>query len=468
MILRTFFNTPLAQASYLVGCAATGEAIVIDPLRDIQPYLEEAKREGLRITAITETHIHADYLSGSRELQAATGAKLFVSDEGDADWKYLFAYEPGVVLLKHGDRIHIGNLSFLVLHTPGHTPEHISFLLTDHPASETPHSLFSGDFVFVGDVGRPDLLERAANMEGTMVAGAKRLYRSLQDVKSLPDTLLVWPAHGAGSACGKSLGAVPVSSLGYEKLVNWGLRSPSEPEFVNDVLSNQPEPPRYFKEMKRLNKVGPAVLGSMPKPLRLPIDLLPDLLESKAQVLDTRAADHIRAGMIPNSLALPYGRSFVTWAGWLVNYEQPIWIIADDQQAANEAARDLSLIGLDHVKGWFPSDQLNHLPEESRGTPIPSSTFDDLSDEVEIVDVRGANEASRGMVPGAKSVPLGYLSDRILEFDRNVPLAVHCQSGGRSPIAVSVLRRLGHQNVIEIPSGYSGYLAQTCLKRSGG
>ena len=220
MIIRNFYDDKLAQASYLVGCAATGEAIVIDPLRDIQQYLDMAEAQNLRITAVTETHIHADYLSGSRELAAATGARLFLSDEGDDLWKYAYANKSGATLVKDGDVIRIGNLTLKVMHTPGHTPEHISFLLTDHPMSNEPHSLFTGDFVFVGDVGRPDLLERAANFEGTMEAGARTLFRSLRKLDELADSLLIWPGHGAGSACGKALGGSPVTTLGYERKTN--------------------------------------------------------------------------------------------------------------------------------------------------------------------------------------------------------------------------------------------------------
>jgi len=237
MIIRNFFEPKLAQASYLVGCAKTGEAIVIDPLRDIAQYLEMAAAEGLRITHITETHIHADYLSGTRELAAATGAKVYLSDEGGSDWTYEFSSDPNVSLMKDGFVIRVGNLSLKAVHTPGHTPEHMSFLLTDHPASEEPHSFFTGDFIFAGDVGRPDLLERAASFQGTMEKGARVLFQSIQATAALPDSLLIWPAHGAGSACGKSLGGSPVTSLGYERKANWAFQIKSEEAFVEAVLA---------------------------------------------------------------------------------------------------------------------------------------------------------------------------------------------------------------------------------------
>jgi glyoxylase-like metal-dependent hydrolase (beta-lactamase superfamily II) len=222
--LRQLYYDQLAQASYLVGCAATGEALVVDPNRDLDQYFALAEREGFRITAITETHIHADFVSGAHELAQRSGARLYLSAEGAPDWQYAFAQEAGAVLLHDGDTIMVGNLRLDVLHTPGHIPEHLAFLLTDTKGADAPMGLFTGDFVFVGDVGRPDLLERAAGYAGTMEAGARRIYASLQRFQDLPDYLQVWPGHGAGSACGKALSAVPQSTVGYEKRFNWGLQ----------------------------------------------------------------------------------------------------------------------------------------------------------------------------------------------------------------------------------------------------
>ena len=269
MLIKRIYDTKLAQASYLVGCQATGEALVIDPNRDVEQYLRAAEAEGLRITHVTETHIHADFVSGSRELARRTGATLLLSDEGGADWKYRFAKEDGATLVTGGDQFMVGNLRFDVLHTPGHTPEHITLLVTDTPATDQPMGAFTGDFIFVGDVGRPDLLEKAAKVEGTMVAGAKTLYASIERFKRLPDYLQLFPGHGAGSACGKALGAVPTTTLGYEKLANWGLTAADEAEFIQMVLAGQPEPPTYFAEMKRINKEGPAILGGFAHPPRL-------------------------------------------------------------------------------------------------------------------------------------------------------------------------------------------------------
>ena len=297
MIIRNFYEPKLAQASYLVGCSATGEAIVVDPMREVQPYLAMAKSLGLRIVAVTETHIHADYLSGTRQLAAATGATMYLSDEGGEDWRYAFRNDPGVVLLHDGEFVRIGNVSLKAIHTPGHTPEHLAFLLVDHPVSAMPHSLFSGDFVFVGDVGRPDLLERAANIAGTMEQGARNLFRSLKKLADLPDSLLVWPGHGAGSACGKSLGGSPVSTLGYERATNWALRISDEDKFVDEILSGQPEPPFYFKEMKRLNKQGPPLLSADPAARRIGSPV--------GQLIDVRDSDVIRESSYGAAVVVP-------------------------------------------------------------------------------------------------------------------------------------------------------------------
>ncbi len=438
MIIRNFFEPKLAQASYLVGCAKTGEAIVIDPLRDIAQYLEMAAAEGLRITHITETHIHADYLSGTRELAAATGAKVFLSDEGGPDWTYEFSTDPNVTLMKDGHTIRVGNLSLKAVHTPGHTPEHMSYLLTDHPASEEPHSYFTGDFIFAGDVGRPDLLERAANFAGTMEKGARVLFQSIQATASLPDSLLIWPAHGAGSACGKSLGGSPVTSLGYERKANWAFQVKSEDAFVEEVLKGQPEPPFYFKEMKMRNKKGPVVLGAMPRVSRV-------ASAGSKDVVDVRSGSSIRLGYVTGSLAIPSNKGLTNWAGWLLKYDEPVIVIADTQEQADQAARDMATIGLDVVSGWMTAP--------GSGEPFIETSCAQVSGEEFVLDVRGINEWNEAHMKNAHHIPLGYLSARLDEVPRASRVVVHCAGGNRSPIAVSILRRAGFENVAEIPGG---------------
>ncbi len=266
MLVRRFYDDRLAQASYLIGCQETGEAIVIDPAREITPYLEAARQEGVRITQVTETHIHADFMSGTRDLAAATGARTLLSGEGGPDWQYAFANADATTLLHDGDIIVLGNVRLNVMHTPGHTPEHLAFIVIDGARGPEPVAMVSGDFLFVGDVGRPDLLETAAGVTGSKEVSARALYQSVQRLAELPDYLQVWPGHGAGSACGKALGSLPTSTLGYERRTNWAFLTSDEAAFVATVLEGQPAPPRYFAVMKRINREGPPILGDAPAP----------------------------------------------------------------------------------------------------------------------------------------------------------------------------------------------------------
>src|SRR5687768_5191925 len=289
MLLRRFYDPKLAQASYLVACGRSGEAIVIDPNRDADQYVRAAESEGVRIRFVTETHIHADFVSGSRELAAATGARIYLSGEGGADWGYDFAGDDGTVIVRDGDLIDVGDIRLSVMHTPGHTPEHLTFLVTDRAVADEPMGAVTGDFLFVGDVGRPDLLERAAKVQGTMRAGARALFASLKRFAALPDCLPIWPGHAAGSACGQRSRAVPHSSLGYERRFNWAFASADEDEFVRQVLQGQPEPPEYFAEMKRVNKRGPRVIGTLVRPSRLEASEVVAVVSSGATLVDTRA-----------------------------------------------------------------------------------------------------------------------------------------------------------------------------------
>jgi hydroxyacylglutathione hydrolase len=367
MIVERFFDEKLAQTSYLIGCAATGEALVMDASRDVEQYVNAAARQRLAITHIAETHIHADFVSGSRELAERTGGRLHLSDEGGADWRYGFATEYDAVLLKDGDTFDVGNVKVDVLHTPGHTPEHLSFVITDTAAADRPMGVLTGDFIFVGDVGRPDLLEKAAGVAGTMEAGARTLFGSLQRFKrDMPDYVQIWPGHGAGSACGKSLGAVPQSTLGYEKLFNWGLAAETEEEFVAGVLAGQPEPPKYFAQMKRMNRAGPPVLGHRELPARLSASQLRPLPGNAGLVIDTRHARDFAAGHVPGTISIPLNRSFSTWAGWLVPYHRDFHLIIDHEceHCLAEAMHDLSMIGLDRVAGWFGLDVLDAVESD--------------------------------------------------------------------------------------------------------
>lgn len=463
MLLKRFYDEKLAQASYLVGCAATGEALVIDANRDVEQYIRAAAAEGLRVTHVTETHIHADYVSGSRELAARTHATLFLSGEGDENWRYAYAGNAKATLVRDGDLFMVGNVKVEVLHTPGHTPEHISFMITDTAAASRPIGIFTGDFVFVGDVGRPDLLERAANVAGTMVAGARTLYRSLRRFKQLPDYLQIWPGHGAGSACGRALGAIPSSTVGYEKMTNWGLAELTEEEFVDQVLAGQPEPPRYFAEMKRINKVGPRLLHGFHRPERLsPGDVRP-LVDREAMVIDTRPWSKFAVGHIPGTINIPFNKSFTTWAGWLVPYDQDVYLILDDacEDCLDAMVRDLAMIGLDRVAGVFGESAVEEVALAGHLDSVPQMSADELvdrmarQDDLLVVDVRGRTEFDAGHLPGARSIPLGYLTSRLDELPRDTTLVLQCQGGARSAIAASLLRARGMRHIVNLSGGFN-------------
>lgn len=453
MFVKRFFEPSIAQASYMIGCQRSGEAIVIDANRDIDQYVVAAAQEGLRIAYVTETHIHADYVSGSRELAHRTGANLCLSDEGDESWKYQFAHHRK---LKDGDRITMGNVAIDVLHTPGHTPEHLTFLVTDGAAADQPIAAVTGDFIFVGDVGRPDLLERAANIKGTMEQSAHTLWRSLQKFAAREDWLQIWPGHGAGSACGKGISAIPSSTLGYERRFNWAFRIKTEDEFVRSVLAGQPEPPSYFATMKKVNKEGPAILNGFHVPARMDAAQLPDLLARNALVIDTRPAAEYAAGHLAGTINIPFNSSFVTWAGWLVRTNE-FYLIVDEATAAarlGELSRALAMIGIDRISGYFAP-----VAGRERIAQVSAEELAPRLNTVTIVDVRNATEWATGHLPGAIHLPLGYLADRANEIPAGRPVVVQCQSGARSSIAASLLQRAGFADVTNLTGGITAWAA---------
>ncbi len=471
MIVKRFYDETLAQASYLIGCGRTGNAIVIDPTRDIDQYLRTADAEEVAVTHVTETHIHADFVSGSRELAARSGAALYLSAEGGRDWQYAYAQDAGAILLRNGDTIMVGNVRIGVVHTPGHTPEHLAFLVTDTAAATEPMAIVTGDFVFVGDVGRPDLLERAAKVEGTMETSARTLFQSLQRFKAYPDYLQLWPGHGAGSACGKGLSAVPQSTVGYERRFNWALSIDGEDEFVRQVLAGQPEPPAYFAEMKRINRDGPRILNGFATPQWLPDVRLTEVLATGAFVIDTRSAAEFAAGHVPGTINIPLNRSFNTWAGWLTPYDEDFYLIVDDSAAdrgarnVTEAARDLAMIGLDRFAGYFGIGAVKEWSRSGKSLlAVPQMSVAELAAEqargsVNVLDVRGRAEWEAGHLPGVPNIPVGHLVRRLSEIPRDRPLVVHCQAGSRSAIAASVLQAQGLTNVVNLANGFQAWAA---------
>ncbi len=460
MLLKYFYDQKLAHASYVVGCQRANVAVVVDPGRDIDQYIEMAAREGMKITAVAETHIHADYVSGARELADRVGAKLYVSDEGPAEWKYLFLDEYDHELMHDGDHFMIGNIKFDVMHTPGHTPESISFVLTDQGGgANKPMGIFTGDFVFVGSIGRPDLLEEAAGIANTAEPGARDLFQSAERFKQLPDYLQVWPAHGAGSACGKGLGAIPSSTVGYEKLFNPSLQFSDEDEFVKYILADQPEAPKYFAVMKRVNKEGPVVLGAEHHHEMLHISKLQQAVVT-GTVIDLAPSPQFAKGHVPGAINIPLNM-LATWAGWLVDYDRPAYLICEPSQL-EEAARVLHKIGVEDIAGGFDAADVasSGLANEVYATGTPADLSHSIqSGEVTLVDVRSDAEWNEGHIERAEHHFLGRLPITVGQIPTDKKIVVQCHSGARSAVAVSVLQAAGIKNVVDLTGGYSAWAA---------
>jgi hydroxyacylglutathione hydrolase len=480
MLFRQFFDPKLAQYAYLVGCQRTGEALLIDPERDIDRYVEAAEAEGLQIVAVAETHIHADFLSGAREFAERFGTTVYLSDEGGNDWASDWARDGryDAVFLKHGDTFQVGGIEIRAVHTPGHTPEHLSYAIVDRGGgASTPMGIITGDFVFVGDLGRPDLLEQAAGMHGVQEPSARQLYRSLPRFTELEDHLQVWPAHGAGSTCGKSLGAVPQSTVGYERLYNASLAAADggEDAFVAAILEGQPEPQTYFARMKRDNNKGVPVLGSLPRPPKLTLAELRRTAEKgEALVVDTRLDRSAFMGRhVPGSLYAPLNKAFNTVIGSLVEDETSDILLIVDDPGVEEAVRDLVRIGYDKVVGYVPSETLNrYFDRGGVSASIEVVSFSELEEQrkeegVEVLDVRFRSEFDAGHVPGALNASYtrlpSYAGERIPN-DRT--LLVHCVSGARSAAAAAWLAREGF-HVRFVDGHFDEYREKEAVRRSG-
>ncbi|NLY78991.1 MAG: MBL fold metallo-hydrolase [Lysinibacillus sp.] len=462
MLLRYFYDEKLAHASYMVGCQQVGKAVVIDPMRNIEPYIEVAQKENMEIVGSLETHIHADFVIGSRELADRFGATLYISDEGDENWKYENLDGLSYQLLKDGDKFTLGNLTFEVMHTPGHTPESISFLLTDGAAADKPIGIFTGDFVFVGDIGRPDLLEKAAGMTGTAEAGAREMFKSIQRFKQLPDYLQVWPAHGAGSACGRALGAVPSSTVGYEKQFNWAMKIEDEEEFIKELLQGQPEAPYYFAVMKKVNKIGIELIKNLQELEFVDsIDRIEKIIEDGHLVIDTRNTKDYSNGYIKGTINIPLNQSFTNWAGWLVDYDQPLYLLANPSDM-EEILIALRSIGIDNVAGYADvNEMLSQAKQLDSYEQISPTEAKKLLEEdgVTIIDVRNLTEYEEGHIEGAKHIMLGTLRKRLDEVPDG-KLIMQCRSGARSAIATSILKANGFEDVINLAGGYLAWVKE--------
>jgi hydroxyacylglutathione hydrolase len=458
MLIERIYDEDLAQASYLIGCQRNGTAVVVDARRDIDVYRSLAAANGMKIVAVTETHIHADYLSGTRELAAATGATIYVSGEGGPDWQYGFDGER----LHDGDTIEIGNISIQALHTPGHTPEHLSFLVTDGAFSDQAGYLLSGDFVFSGDLGRPDLLDEAAGGVDTRFEGAKQLFASLRDkFLTLPDYVQVHPGHGAGSACGKALGAIPSSTVGYERLYAWWgpyLAANDEQGFIDELLDGQPDAHAYFGRMKRENRQGPAVLGERAPLQELEAtDVAKDLAGDKVTFVDTRPNTEVHKGTVTGSLNIPAGKSTASFGAWVVDPEtdkNPLVLLADGPQQAQEIWDHLVRVGIDNVAGYVTG--FAGLPTFTPRLiqPAELSAFDAAM----VLDVRNRTEHTAGYIPGSSQLSGGRVMWHLDELPGSGTIVTYCQSGVRNSVAASALRRAGY-DIVELDGSYAAWAA---------
>lgn len=461
MLLERIYDEDLAQASYFIGCQAKGEAIVVDPRRDLDVYLRLAAKNGMRIVAVTETHIHADYLSGTRELAAKTGAQMHVSDEGGPDWTYSDAFD-SAVRMKHGHRITLGNIALEAVHTPGHTPEHMSFLLTDGAQAGAPGYMLTGDFVFVGDLGRPDLLDEAAGFVDTRFEGAKALFASLRDhFLTLPDYVQVLPAHGAGSACGKALGAIAASTVGYERNFSWWsgyLKNDDEQGFVDELLRGQPDAHAYFARMKRQNKVGPAVIGEVPALAEYSADELERALAADSVIfVDTRSNREVHEGTVARSLNIPGAAKAASYGAWVVDpdlEQRPLVLLAETRAQAEEIRDHLLRVGIDTTRGFITTVEGLHLVTPKLIQPEELDGFDCTM----LLDVRNKTEYAEGHLPGAVQLSGG----RVMWHLDQLPapgagtIVTYCQSGVRNSVAASALRRAGY-DIAELDGSYAAW-----------
>jgi hydroxyacylglutathione hydrolase len=456
MLLKYFYDKALAQASYMVGCQESGEALIIDPARDISPYLAAARAEKLTITQVTETHIHADFVSGSRELSAQTGARLYLSALGD----YSFADEQ-TVLLNDGDTWMLGNVRIDVIATPGHTPEHLMFQITDTKNATVPLGIFTGDCLFVGDVGRPDLLETALGIVGTSEQAARQQFVNLERLKAMSDYLQVWPGHGAGSACGKALGSLPSTTLGYEKQVNPAFQFSDETAFAAWLQEDQPETPPYFRQMKHINQRGAALLESLEAPLPMEGFILAEVMKSDALLIDTRTD----GAHVPGALHILPGDKFSTYVGWFVNYDVPTYLIATPE-SVTALLRDLRAIGVDPLPGYFTPDEVGDLNAE-----LPTISLEAAGQAVEegalLLDVRGASEYAEEHISGAINIPYGLLAQRLSDLPTDRGIILYCASGVRATIAASVLLKNGLTNFASIEGGLDAWKEAGLLVKVG-
>ena len=452
MIFEQYYLDCLSQASYLIGDETTGRAVVVDPRRDVQEYLRDAEAAGLTIELILETHFHADFLSGHLELAAATGATIGFGAAADPDFP--------VRRFADGERHSLGEVTLQVLATPGHTPESISIVVYEHPDDAVPYGVLTGDTLFIGDVGRPDLLSSVGMTAAELAA---QLHDSLHHkLLRLPDATKVFPAHGAGSACGKNLSTETQSTIGEQRRSNYALQPMGVDEFVARVTEGQPLAPGYFGFDADLNRRRHGLLDESEPSRPLTLDEVLEARRDGAVVLDTRDATDFAAGHLAGSYDVGADGRFAEYAGSVIDHDTPVVLVSEDGRE-HEAKVRLARIGYDGVLGHLadPVRTFYEHPEEVRqSSRISAEQLEQRLGSVPdlvLVDVRSPGELERGRIDGARNIPVAALSDRIGELDPEAPTVVHCAGGYRSILASSYLEAHGFTDVSDLLGGFQAW-----------
>lgn len=443
----------LAHYSYILS--ADGQAVVVDPKRDVDTYLQYASTHNLPISHILETHIHADYASGALELAQASGAKLWLSghDQGE-EYSYAFEHHK----FRDGEELQAGTLRIVALHTPGHTPEHLSFVVYDRKRSaDVPMALLSGDFIFVGSLGRPDLLGDAAKQRL-----ASELFRSVHArVTSLPDGIEIHPAHGAGSLCGAGMSERQQSTLGYERACNPFFGEPAEINFVKKILGSVPPFPEYYKRMKRLNAQGPKVLGTIPGKAAIAVKQFKEQVQqSGGLILDLRRPEAFGGAHIPGAYNIGAGQNLSMWSAWVLPYDQDIFLVGDDSTDYDQAARSLVRVGLDQVRGYLKGGMAEWIEaglEQAHIPQISVEEFRNRSSELFLLDVTSDGEWNSGHIAGAEHIMAGNVLKNVEKLPRGKQIHIICGSGYRSSIVASVLQKMGFDKLVNVAGGMGAW-----------
>jgi hydroxyacylglutathione hydrolase len=454
LLFTQYYLDCLSQASYLIGDTGTGQAVVVDPRRDVQEYLDDAAAAGLRIIGLINTHFHADFLSGHLELARATGAWIGYGDAARAEFE--------TRALADGERIVLGDVVLQILHTPGHTPESVSVLLYEHAADEIPYGVLTGDALFIGDVGRPDLL---ASIGVTADQLGRQLYDSVhRKLMALPDPVRVYPGHGAGSACGKNLSADLVSTIGQQRAFNGACQPMSEEEFIALITTGQPAAPGYFGYDAILNRRNRGLFEAAPA-AALDGAALDAALGRGAVVLDTRSESEFAAGHLAGSLNVPVDGRLAETAGMVLTAEEEVVVVAPPGRA-DEVCLRLARIGFDNVAGYLPGPAARRADRPGRAERARRLTPAELAglmpggspgDGLVLLDVRNAGELEAGYLPGSRHIPLAELRRRLGEVPAGRTVVVYCASGWRSSTAASLLRRAGHADVADLLGGFTAW-----------